>query len=293
MRYPLEVEFTNFCSLKCKVCINRYFQERWNISLKFFQLIIDYIFQNKEKILYINFAWIGDIFMHPQITQFIEIFIEKFRWSGINILVPTKGQQINLKHIFLLKKLKESGIEVNINVWFYSFLENIQDKIAWWKSFFKMIYFLKLLKKFCIPFSIELISDDSEDLIRIKKYASYFWCWYSIQNIHNFVWLIKWEKFGSNKCSFNEGNNYNIKDSFCSFIPFINFSWYIYPCSISSGKKEFSIWNIQKLFQDFPNYVDLVNYIKDNIVEEKCIQCSLYKNYEKKYIIWNNNNQSV
>jgi len=292
LKYPLEIEFTNFCSLRCKVCINKDFIQRWNISFGTFQFILDYIDRNKEEILYVNFAWIGDIFMHPQINQFLKIFQERFKWSGIQVLIPTKGQKINLQHILFLKKLQKSEVKLNVNVWFYSFSETIQNEMSWWKSFSKMLYFLTLLKKFRIPFSIELISNKLDEYRKLQKYASYFWCWYSLQNFHNFSGRIKGENFAFNKCSFDR-QDYKIQDAHCSFIPFIDFSGNVYPCSISSWTKELCLWNIKQTFQDFPHYLDLVNYIKNSLTKEKCIQCSLYNNYEKKAFIWDNNNKSV
>jgi DNA repair photolyase len=107
-KYPLEIEFTDYCGLKCESCVNPLLQEKGYLSRKNYEAILDYIFANKDKILYINFAGIGDMFLHPNINDFLEYFIQKFKDTNIHVLIPTKGQSLNDTHILLLKKMQDS-----------------------------------------------------------------------------------------------------------------------------------------------------------------------------------------
>ena len=56
VKYPIELELSSFCSLKCISCINSSIKSKTNISIENFDLILDYVFKNKDNILYINLS---------------------------------------------------------------------------------------------------------------------------------------------------------------------------------------------------------------------------------------------
>lgn len=43
IKYPLEIELTNYCSLKCISCVSRDLNNRWFLSENHFDLIINFI----------------------------------------------------------------------------------------------------------------------------------------------------------------------------------------------------------------------------------------------------------
>lgn len=289
VKYPIEIEFTDFCSLKCKSCINPFLNNKWFIWFQNYIFFLDYLFNNIGSILYINISWIGDIFLHPEIETLLNIFIDKFKNTQINVLLPTKWQSIKINHINILKKFNDNWINLNISIGIYSIRKDIHDKLSWVNNFHKVLYFISILKKNNINFSIELLknnyslNEESEFNNFLKKINVNG----SFHNYHNFSWSIisKNYIYWDETCTFNN-YNYNLW-FYCNFIPFLDCNWNVYSCSISWKNSKFLIWNIHDLFFKYNNYIDLVNYIKKDFLNiEKCWNCSIYKsnlnNYAKK-----------
>lgn len=281
MKYPIEIEFTDFCSLKCKYCINPLFLNKGFLSIANFDFILNYIYDNKEKILYINFSGIWDIFLHPKKNVFFKKIIKKFAQTNINILIPTKGNSLKKDDFEILQNMKSSWININISVWIFSIIPEINDFIMWKEVFSEIISFIKNCKKYKIPFSLELLNNKSEKEKQIfEKFLEKLNIWWTISSYHNFAGNLEINKeIWKNDCNFS-GENYKINDFYCSFIPFISKNWNIYSCSISWKNKKFFVWNIQNMFKKFPNYLDLVKYIQEKFLNsEKCKKCSIYQDF--------------
>lgn len=286
-KYPIEIELTDFCSLSCVNCINPLLKNKGLMSYLDFENILNYLYDNIEYILYINFSWIGDIFLHPDIEKFLLCFIDKFKGTNIKVLIPTKGQSYRCELLPLFIKMRDSNINLNISVWIFSLNALKHNLITKKDSFNQSIYFMKELKKNNIHFSLELISNNIKEIEYLKKLSNIFECWYSIQNYHNFWWILDNIKVPSyyNWSSFWIDEDYTFKWFYCSFIPMIWKDWNIYTCSISGKKEPFLIWNYKDLFLKYRKYEDLVFYIKYYIESKKnCSNCTIFKIYNEKKI---------
>lgn len=287
IKYPIEIELTDFCWLKCASCVNPLLKNKGFLSINDFEIIIDYIYKNKDNILYINFSWIGDVFLHKDFNLLIDLFIVKFKNTWVNVLIPTKWQSINVKHLETLKKISINWINLNISIWMYSLIENVHNSLSWSKTFYKTIEFMKDLKKNNICFSLELLKNkvsEKENKI-FNNFINKVWIWWSIHNYHNFWWSInnKNYKYWKEECSFDWWW-YQINWFYCAFIPFISKSWNLYSCSVSWKNKTHMIWNIKKLFIKFPDFRNLVLFIKNDFLnKDKCKNCSIYEWYTKNY----------
>lgn len=281
--YPIEIELTDFCWLKCKSCVNPLLKNKGFMSIDDYNKILDYIYKNLENILYVNFSWIWDIFLHRDILLFLDLFIDKFKYTWVSLLIPTKWQSITASHIEVLAKFKDNGINLNVSIWLFSLVKSRHDRLSWIASFDSIIKLIKELKKYKINFSLELLDSfitkkEVKNFYRFLKKIQIWWC---IHSYHNFWWLINniFFSYWKEKCSFN-WEKYKIKWFYCSFLPFVSKSWNIYTCSISWKKKDFLVWNMKDVFIRFPNYIDLVNYIKGEFLSvNKCKSCSIYKSY--------------
>lgn len=282
IKYPIEIEITDFCSLKCKNCINPLLKNKGFISISMFDSILDYIYKNIENISYLNLSWIWDIFLHKDIKIIFEKILEKFAFTNINILIPTKWNIFCEENIVILKKMQNSWININVSIWIYSINEKINNYFLWVKSHHKILKFILLCKKNNVNFSIELLNNfisKSEKKI-FKNFVKKIGVWWKISNYHNFWWNLEIDfKLWKNKCDFS-WENYKIKDSFCSFIPMISKDGKIYTCSISWKNKNFLVWDFYHLIKKYENYIDLVFFIKNNFVNSKnCSKCSIFLNY--------------
>lgn len=257
------------------------------MDLHDFQEILEYIYRNQRKILFINFSGIWDIFLHKDINIYFLRFLEKFEGTWIHVLIPTKGQSVSDSHLDLLRKFRSYGVNLNISIGLYSIREDIYNKLSWSSTFTKTIRFIKRLKHYNINFSIELLINKFS--IHEKQYFIDFCnslgAWYTFQNYHNFVEASVLNNDHDIICSFDDNDDYRLPDNFCSFIPFVDCRWDIYTCSISWKKNRFLVWHHRDLFQKYSEYNNLVKHISDTyVLAENCSDCSIYKSYESKNI---------
>jgi len=252
MRYPIEIELTDFCWLACRDCINPHLENKSYMSISDFKKILEYIYVNKKNILYVNLSWIGDVFLHPDFTHLIDLFCNKFRWEKVNVLIPNKWQAYTQVIIESLQKIKDAWLWLNVSVWFFSLLEDKHNRITQRNTFYKTMNFMKSLKKYSIPFSIELATNDVREEKYLKKIWNLFNVWYSMQWMHNFWWFFKEQQSPEayQQCSFDVSNDYILEDFYCPFIPLISKEWQIYTCSISWKKAPFFYKDFNYFFKN-------------------------------------------
>ena len=290
MKYPIELELTNYCLLKCEFCPNKDFKNRSFIDEKYFYKIIDYIYFNRNKILFLDLSWIWDVFLHPKIWDFLLYISKKFKNTNFEILIPTKWNSINYKHINVLKQIHNEWLNFNLSIGFYSMLPEKHDIISWKENFFQIIDFIKKIKNEQIPFSLELLIDkySINELKYFYKFWDKLWVNYKVHNYHNFWWSIKnkeLEKFNSKdfklKCSFADDEKYKLDNFYCEYtLPFIWSDGFLYLCSHWWKQLKYKSENILDLFIKYPNYLDLLEYIKNRLTKNICRNCT-YLKYNK------------
>ena len=285
-KYPIEIEFTNLCWLKCLYCVNKNIVNKSYLSEEKYDLFLDYVYSNIDNILYINMAWIGDLFLHPKIDLFLLKFIKKFKNTNIDVLLSTKALNIT-KYINILKQFKLNNINLSISIGLFSFDKENYDKFTWVKwSFNKTLKSILVLRNTNIDFSLELLI--SKYSINSLKQFKIFWekIWVNtiFHKLHNFWWRIdlKGEKLNytwlKNYCDFSweeyNSNDYYMKLSNCNFIPFIDINWFFNLCSLSAHKWELLIYNLDNIEASFKSYIWLVEYFRSKI-DNECTECSL------------------
>jgi MoaA/NifB/PqqE/SkfB family radical SAM enzyme len=170
IKYPLELEITSYCSLQCISCINSSITSKHHIEESDFDMMLDYVFENRESILYLNLSGVGDIFLHPKIDRFLLKILKKFSGTGIDILISSKGTIIKESSLKILAEFLKHHIGINISVGIFSMEK--QHYEAFTKvsgSFGKVMKFLILLKKYHISFSLELLMS-KYSLTSVKKF---------------------------------------------------------------------------------------------------------------------------
>lgn len=260
------------------------------MSRDIFAHILWYLHDNIHSILYINFSWIWDIFLHKDINFFFWTFIKLFQNTNIHVLIPTKWQSITDKHLKMLKAMATNWIKLNISVWLYSLYEDKYNELSGSKTFKKTMGFLARLRYFEIPFSLEFLGDETE-LKNFQKVSKKLWSGFSYQGYHNFSWLLWWQGDENyyNQCSFSEKDDYQFNDIFCPFLPLISKDGKLYSCSIWWKQKKFYYWDIVDIFTQYPDYMDIVYMIKDDLLlnSSKCKECTIYKIAQNKSIkLW-------
>lgn len=286
-KYPIEVEITDFCTLRCDCCPNKSFKSKWYISDENFYKIIDYVYVNHEKILFLDLCGIWDIFLHPRICNYFDYIWKKFAWKKLDILIPTKWAWINVKHIKALHRLKDKWINFNVSFWLYSMRESIHNKIAGHKNFDKMIRIMKLFKKEWLSLSLELLVNkySFEEIEYFYKFWEALWVNYKIHNYHNFWWSMKNEdiyKYNKKdykfKCSFADDETYEL-DFYCKYtFPFIARDGYLFSCSHWWKQERYRVDTISKLLADYPDYEDLLKYVtSEKLNKTVCKDCTYFK----------------
>gem|GEM_PF-4520485 len=56
MKYPIELELSSFCTLKCKSCINKDLEEKYFMKEEDFYKITDFLYKNIDELLCIDLA---------------------------------------------------------------------------------------------------------------------------------------------------------------------------------------------------------------------------------------------
>ncbi len=289
MKYPIELEITDNCWLKCSYCPNKFYKDKGFMLEEDFYSIIDYIYANIDNILFLDLSGIWDIFLHPKIWVFLKYLSKKFSNTWFEILIPTKWVSINDKHISILQKISEDWLNFNLSIWIYSIVEKKHDNISWVKCFSNIILFLKKLKKYNIPFSLELLINEYsiKELPYFYKLGGILWVNYKVHNFHNFGGSIKekWlDKLNSKdyklKCSFADDETYWL-DFYCKYVlPFISKDSFLYFCSHWGKQNKYKWENILFLIKKYPNYLDLLEYIKKKLNKNICKDCT-YLSYNK------------
>lgn len=298
-RYPIEIELTDHCWLKCDCCVNYLLSKKWFMSFDRYKSILDYIYNNKDNILFVNICGIGDIFLHPEIELFLELFIKTFKGTGIKLLLPTKWQSIKERHVLLLQKLQNSWISLNISISLFSLNKIYYNTFTKSNTFDKVFTFIKFLKKYQVDFSIEFIlsKNSIKELKYFYKLVTVLNIGYGLSNYHNFSGILEkkdnlYYDIPENikDCSFEDETEYRLENFYCGFFPLFSQNWDIYTCSVSWKKKSFYVGDVDKIIIKYPHYLWLVNHIKNDILSPiKCSNCSIYKAYEKENTHWTHN----
>lgn len=288
MKYPIELEITNYCSLQCKCCPNSSFQERVHMSFLDFQYVINYIDKNKEHILFLDISGIGDIFLHPEIDVFLRLLGERFSDKKLDILIPSKLTFIRNSTLNILRELTTKyHLSYNISIWIYSMRASIHDAITKLPgSFLQTVKMMKILKNLNIPFSLELMinqfSSKEEDVF--IEFAQAFGVNYKVHNFHNFWGSItnfhaqkynqphlKW------KCSFADDETYEL-DFYCKYtLPFIGSNGFLYWCSHGGKQEKFKIDTLSNTLGVYTSYPDLLKFItKTKLNPDICKWCTYF-----------------
>lgn len=280
MKYPIELELTDFCWLKCINCINPYLENKSYMTLQNFTKVMSYVYDNRDSILYLNLSGIWDIFLHPDFLEIIDIICDRLSGSWINILIPNKWQSFTWEIINGLVKLRDFGFWVNISIWFFSMISTENDKMTQIKNFSKSLAFMLCLKKSNIQFSLEVASNSVLEKEYLAKIWKIFHVWYSSQWVHNFGWFF--EKNTSTKeykqSSFSVSNKYILDNFYCPFIPFISKDLKIYTCSISGKNNKFFYEDFDYFLINDICFLDMVYKLKDFLWNgNKCLECTIYQ----------------
>lgn len=288
MKHPIEIELTDHCTLKCDCCPNKTYINKNHISDMDFYLIINYVYVNRNKILFLDLCGIWDIFLHPNICKYLEFIADKFQWTNLEILIPTKGSIINNKHIESLIYMKNKWINYNLSLWFYSMRKPIHDVIAGAKNYDNMMEFVKICKKNKLPFSLELLINkySIEELDYFYKFWDSVWVNYKVHNYHNFWWsmtednIYKYnEKEYKFKCSFADDETYKL-DFYCQYtLPFIARDWYLFSCSHWWKQEKYRTEKFEFLAKKYPDFEDLLKYITSEKLNKSICKNCTYFNY--------------
>lgn len=286
MKYPIEIEITNKCLLKCNFCPNKSFINKWFMDFKLFKKLIDYILINKDNVLFLDFCWIWDIFLHPDFDLLFSYMESKLTNTWIKVLIPTKWNSITKNQLNLLHKSYLNWLNINISIWFYSMNKKIHDKLSWFPNFNKIIFFIKNLKKHNIPFSLELLINkySIREIDFFYNFWKILWADYKVHNYHNFWWTIKsnfWWKLNSDNFKFDCSFDYtktNLYNSFCVWpMPLISYDGFLYFCTHWWKQNSFKWLDINFLINKYKNISDLFKYSLNSISFDTCNKCTYFK----------------
>jgi MoaA/NifB/PqqE/SkfB family radical SAM enzyme len=293
-KYPLEIEFTNNCSLKCKVCISKDIKTKWFLAEDTFDLILKYILENKDYIDYITIWWLWDNFLHPKILLFLDK-LKILKSTSLPILIPTKWMTITEEIVLKITELKNLWIKINIQIGLFSINNSIQDYLTWTPNlnyFSKLSKTIKLFKNNKVDFSFELLLTklSENEIEAFYKFCDKLQVDGVVHKLHNFWARLKaynslssLKNYNAFHCSFNKSKENDINDYYndlCWFFPYINFEWNIYPGTFCLHYKPLNIKSVMNKNYDF-----IIDYCKKiiNMENENCKKCSHNSNNIKQY----------
>lgn len=289
IKYPLEIEFTNHCGLKCISCISRDLDHRGFISRENFEVLMNFLDKNLEDIKYITFWWLWDNLLHKDILYFLDRF-KVFSSRNLNILIPTKWNALTQEIILKIKELKKAGLNINIQIGIFSLREKVQNFMSGLDADSNFNYFqifknqVKYLKKVKLDFALELLLTkfSENEVDNFYKFCNTIWVDWVVHRLHTFWGKLKtYEDLYSNKkdydafhCSYNESEKDDSNDYYhdkCWFFPYIDWSWTIYPWTFCT---HYNIWKLED-FVYYKSMDDIVNNCSDRIdLQNKyCLKC--------------------
>jgi len=272
IKYPLEIELTNYCSLKCISCVSRDLNNRWFLSENHFDLIINFIINNSNNIDFIAIAWLGDTFMHPKIMLYLDKLL-MLKDLNIPILIPTKWNTLTEEIIKNIVELKNKGLNINIQLWIFSLKEDVTNFMAGlydkkidcfsFNYFEKFKLTVKNLKHYKLDFSIELLLTkfSENEIDSFHKFCKKLEVDWVIHRLHNFWWKLKtYNSLYSSKKFETRCAWVNLKEEesdyygdICWFYPFINNEWNFFPWSFCT---HYNLWNIENFTWNFQDIID-------------------------------------
>lgn len=287
MKYPIEIELTDHCTLACDCCPNKDYESKAHMADEDFYDIIEYIKTNREKILFLDLCGIWDIFLHPNITHFLRYIADTFENSDLNILIPTKWTVISDKHIEALQYMKNKNINFNLSVWFYSMRRKVHDSITGKPNFDDIMKFIKICKKNNFPLSLEMLINkfSLKELDYFYKFWDQLQLNYKVHNYHNFWGSVDRDniyEYNKNdykfKCSFADDETYKL-DFYCQYtLPFIARDWYLFSCSHWGKQEKYRTEKFSQLMKKYPNFEDLLKYItEEKLTKSICKNCTYFK----------------
>jgi MoaA/NifB/PqqE/SkfB family radical SAM enzyme len=292
-KYPLEIEFTNHCTLRCKTCISKDLKEKWFLKEEVYDLILDFIIKNIDKIEFLAVAGLWDSFLHPKILLFLDK-LKILKNTNLPILFPTKWITMTKDIALKIKELRDVWVSIDIQIWIFSIDKKVQNFLCWigenFDYFPKFVEIVKLFKKNWINFSIELV------LTKIsEREVNAFWRFceelqinWEVHQVHNFWGKLKnYEVLKTDKkmIFFDETK----KDCYpwigcytdkCGFYPYIDFKGNMYPWTFCCHYKPIKMNKIKNknynlVVESFINIIDLENSF--------CKRCTYNPNNMKTY----------
>ncbi len=243
-KYPIEIEISSYCWLRCKSCINSSLSKKVFVDSRDFKSIIDFLVKNKESISFIDISWIGDAFLHPEILAFLEYLYDSFSGYPIHLNFSQKGQKVWEEHIKILEKMKDSWMQIDIFIWIFSIREKVYEFLSWWDSLKRVLEFAQKMQKKWFFVSLELLNNyfANSEYEKFYKICDSIGCSWSIKNITNFWWLLPTKQsylFGYNnkfespaliRASEKTVDERHISEK-CGSTPYISAAWDILVCS--------------------------------------------------------------
>lgn len=290
IKYPIEIEFTNNCALKCISCISKDYKNKWSISSKNFNTILEFLDKNLDDITYVTLGWLWDNLLHKDILILLDGF-KRFNKRELNILIPTKWNALTEEIILKLQELKKNWININIQIWIFSLREKVQNFMSGIDENKNFNYFkifidkIKYLKKIRLDFSLELLltklSENETD--RFYDFCNWIGVDGVVHRLHTFWWKLTTysDLYSSNKnftafhCSYDESKvddeNHYYNDK-CWFFPYIDWEWNIYPGTFCT---HYNIWKIENfIHENAMEHIVEKCYQAINLQNEYCLKCT-------------------
>jgi MoaA/NifB/PqqE/SkfB family radical SAM enzyme len=245
----IEIEFTNYCGLDCKVCVRKEAKDFGFISFETFTLLTDLISQ--RNCTHITIWWLWDAFLHKDLFLFIDYLFQKIPQAHLSFI--TKWQTITDKHLEKLKSYKENGFRVSISFSVFSLDETIHNHLTWWwNNYHQLMSIMKQCKKLEINYSVQFLLSllTLPELEKFKTFANKTWIKYWISPIHNWWWKLNHElykklfNFDALKWYCKKRWRNDICEIFSSSHLYYNYKWESFPCSLSSLKPKWYVWKL-------------------------------------------------
>ncbi len=272
-KYPIDIELSSRCGLNCIWCIHHTIKNQWDLTLENFRKILQFIQYNKNDIVYISFAWIGESLLNKDILLILD---ELKELPDIFLLIPTKGWRWLTDDIIIkIQELRDYWININLQLWLYSLREKIVNHMYWWtywsvNHYADLIDSIKRMKSLKFDFCLELLLTkySKEEVPSFKKFCDTLWVEWVVHRLHNFWW--KLENYESLYIAW-ETDPYHDYNGMCGFKPFFTWNWEVTAGTFCS---HYNFWNVDKYTYSW-GMIDILNQCYDTIRldNEYCKKC--------------------
>ena len=148
MKTSVNIELTNRCNASCITCPRESIKETGDMKLSDFKILLNRIYEDKEKISMVNFSGYGEAILHKDFFKIIQLIkefnkkLKKQKEKPVKFAVVTNGYSLDKKKLEAME-----GVLDRLSISFATINPENYKKIHLGLNYKKVVENIKLARK--------------------------------------------------------------------------------------------------------------------------------------------------